>query len=294
MNKKVLVIGAGRIGGAIGKILEKKHIQAEFFDADPSKVPGQKPLNETVPVVDMIFLCVPSWGIRDAVKAFGQYLADKTIIVFLAKGIEEKTYKRADELLSDLLPKQRHVLISGPMLAEELATSLSGRGVCVSLHEPAASEVRDIFSNTNLVLEHSTDIRSIALAGVLKNIYAVGLGIADALEMGSNFKGWYVGQVLMEMSGIIEAFGGDGRAAYSCAGLGDLVATGFSPHSRNRGVGESLIKEGSAPKGEGTVSLPSVISMLGIKAQTFPVLMALKKIILEKKNAKSEFLALHV
>ena len=293
MKQFILVIGAGRIGQAIGAILEKKNIKAEFFDIDTSKVPDQKPLSETVPKANVVVLCVPSWGIREAVKNLAPHLNKKTILVFLAKGIEEKTQKRADELLSELLPGHPHVLISGPMLAEELINSLSGRGVCASLSEPAASEIKNLFSNTNLVLEHSSDIRSVALAGVLKNIYAVGLGIADALELGSNFKGWYVGQALAEMASIIKTLGGDGQAAYSCAGLGDLVATGFSPHSRNRGVGESLIKEGKAPKGEGTTSLPSILSMLGAHAKQFPLLAALGEVVIEGKSARSVFTAVH-
>lgn len=294
MNKNtVVIIGAGRIGQAIGKILEQKNIKAEFFDVDLSKVPDQKPLSETVPKANVIVLCVPSWGIREAVKDLAPHLNKKAILIFLAKGIEEKTKKRADELLSELLPKHSRVLVSGPMLAEELINSLSGRGICASVDQNATSEVKNLFSDTNLILEHSSDIRSVALAGVLKNIYAVGLGIADALELGANFKGWYVGQALAEMASIIKTLGGDGQAAYSCAGLGDLVATGFSPHSRNRGVGESLIKEGKAPKGEGTTSLPSILSMLGAHSTKFPILTALQEVIISGKDARLVFTAVH-
>ncbi len=293
MNNTVLIIGAGRIGAALGSILEKKNVRTEFFDVDVSKVPNQKPLSETVSKADVIFLCVPSWRVRDAIKDLKPYLRDNAILIFFAKGIEGKTLKRADEIFTELLPHHPNVLVSGPMLAEELANSLSGRGVCTSLDKAAISEVKNLFSNTNLVLEHSSDIRSVALAGVLKNIYAVGLGIVDALELGSNFKGWYVGQALSEMAEIIKTLGGDGQAAYSCAGLGDLVATGFSPHSRNRGVGERLIKEGVAPMGEGTVSLPSVLSMLKGEAKRFPILIALDDVILKKKDVRAVFSAVH-
>ena len=293
MKKTVLIIGAGRIGQAIGKILEKKNIGAEFFDSDTSKAPDQKPLSETVPLTDLIFLCVPSWGMRAALKEIEPHVARNAILIYLAKGLEEKSKKRVDELFLELLPRHPHVLISGPMLAEELANSLSGMGVCASFNAAAISRVKNLFRDTNLVLEHSSDIRSIALAGVLKNIYAVGLGVADALELGSNFKGWYVGQALMEMEHIIKTLGGDGAAAYSCAGLGDLIATGFSPHSRNRGVGESLIKEGRVQKGEGVVSLPSVLEMIDGEAGKFPLLQALKKVIIEKKSARQIFSAVH-
>ncbi len=293
MNDRVVIIGAGRIGQAIAKILEKKNIPSEFFDTDVSKVPNQKPLAETVPHAGIIFLCVPSWCVREALKELAPHLREHAILVYLAKGIEEKTQKRVDELFAEALPRHGHVLVSGPMLAEELINSLSGRGVCASLDHAAVSKVRSMFKDTNLFLEYSPDVRSVALAGVLKNVYAVGLGIADALELGSNFKGWYVGQAVKEMGQIIKMLGGDGEAASSCAGLGDLVATGFSPHSRNRGVGESLIKEGRAPKGEGVVSLPSILEMVAPEVKKFPLLSALRDVILEKKDARVVFAEVH-
>ena len=289
-----LVIGAGRIGTAIGNLLAKKKIAVDFFDADPSKVPGQKPLSETVPQSNLIFLCIPSWVIREAVRDITPHLRDDTIIVLLTKGIERGTKKTVNVLLDDLLPRHKHVLISGPMLAEELLQNMSTVGVCASLNAGAAQKLKEIFSGTNLTLEHSSDVTSIALAGVLKNIYALGLGITSALNLGSNFKGWYVQQAIREMADIIGLCGGDREAAYSCAGLGDLIATGFSPHSRNRGTGERLINGEEGLQSEGTVSLESVIDLVGKKADQLPILRALGDIVLQKADAKEIFSRLTV
>ncbi|MDI6821237.1 MAG: hypothetical protein QMD65_03665 [Patescibacteria group bacterium] len=311
-NKKIVIIGAGEIGRAIEKVLQNKSgIHIDLWDKNPAKVPGQKPLAEIVPLADFLFLCVPSWAMREvlnSVLAISNGVNKKTIVISLAKGIEEKTLKTTDEILKELLPNNTaYALLIGPMLAEELMQEMAGIGVVASKDRKAFDKIKTLFIDTNLKLEYSADVRGVALAGALKNIYAIGLGIIDSFNLGGNFKGWFVQKAIKEMAEIIGILGGDKKTVFSPAGLGDLIATGFSPYSRNRQLGDELVSSHVKDldvkmKSEGIVSLPSIIKLLAPyttccctgfaphnKLSAFPILQALEEIIIQHKNAKEIF-----
>ncbi len=334
MNKteRIIIVGAGEIGQAIGKILQNKQgTIIEFWDKKPTIVPGQKSLAKIIssikaPVANtrFLFLCVPSWAMRTVAGSIGQWFDKRTIVVSLAKGIEEKTLKTMDRLLEELLPKDRlFALLTGPMLAEELSNGQTGVGLVSSSQKQTYSALIKLFENTNLRLEYSADVYGSALASVLKNIYATGLGIAEALNLGGNTKGWLVQKAVTEMTEIIKGLGGRRETALGPAGLGDLVATGFSPYSSNRQVGDILVNPVRKPalshqpdrhhfhgpekqlsngvkvskttlKSEGLVSLPCLLKLLskaGVeeKINNFYFLKALQKIIIQRENPKIIF-----
>jgi glycerol-3-phosphate dehydrogenase (NAD(P)+) len=292
-KETVLIIGAGEIGRAIEKILsDKQNLKIELWDKDASKVPGQKQLVDIVPLADFLFLCVPSWASRAVLHSVLPNLNKNTLIISLAKGIEARTLKTMDSVLEELLPSAAfYALLMGPMLAEELMQGLVGIGVVASKESRVFDKTRALFADTNLLIEFSTDVRGIAFAGVLKNIYAIGLGIADGLNLGNNFKAWLVKTSVKEMAEIIELAGGQKESAFGSAGLGDLIATGFSPYSRNRQVGDELVRTGKCClKSEGFVSLPSVIKLIKEdKISQLPILQALTEIIIYHKNVKTTF-----
>lgn len=285
---KVTIIGAGEIGQAIGKILKTK-AQIDFWDKDPKKVKNQKTLADAVKNANFLFFCVNAGNIREAATSAKPYINKKTIIVSLAKGLEEKTWHPAAQILSELLPDNRLAALGGPMLAEELKKGLPGFGLVGTKDTKTFKELSKLFSNTKITIWYADDINGIALAGVLKNIYAIALGIAQGLSWGDNQKGTLVAAAVMEMNLILRSFGAKPELAFSFAGLGDLVATGSSPNSLNREVGIYLGKGKSIKKpSEGYRALPGIIKLLkGTK--NLPILNALEKIILKKQAAKKVF-----
>ncbi|TSC96002.1 MAG: glycerol-3-phosphate dehydrogenase (NAD(P)+) [Parcubacteria group bacterium Athens0714_26] len=290
MDKKVVIIGAGEIGTAIAKSLKDVNTADIFlWDKDTLKVPEQKPLSEIVPQADFVFFCVPSWIMRVAVAEVSQYLIPKAIIISLAKGIEVETLKTMNEVLGEALPKgQKFALLSGPMIAEELVAGARGFGVVATASEEVYSSINNLFKNTNIFTEYSADIRGVALSAVLKNVYAVSLGIADGLKWSGNAKSWLAAKAIKEMSEISEILGGTKETILGTAGLGDLLATGFSEHSRNHQIGDELVKTGKILlKGEGVASLNSVLKLLGEKSKDFVLLSALAGIIINGEDAKS-------
>jgi glycerol-3-phosphate dehydrogenase (NAD(P)+) len=277
---QVLFIGAGEIGTALAHVINDR-ANIDLWDKDPAQAPNMKPLEESVPLADVIFLCVPSWVMSKVVAKFTHLLRPSTVIVSLAKGIELETFKTMDAILAEALPPNQPCgVLGGPLLAEELTNKLPGIGVFASTSASAYTEVAKLFSGSNVRLEYAADPHTVALAAVLKNVYAVGLGVAEGLGWGWNGKGWLAAQALQEMTGIVEALGGNGAIIASSAGAGDFLATAMSPDSRNRTTGQEIAQTGACQTpSEGCRSVASVITMLHGNAKQFPVLIALDNII---------------
>jgi glycerol-3-phosphate dehydrogenase (NAD(P)+) len=296
MPYRVVIIGAGEIGSAIASLVKPSGAKIEEWDKDLSKVPKQRPLADIVPRADAVFLCIPSWHLRDGIAEIRPFLKKKTLVISLSKGIELGTKLTVDGLLASTLPRQQpFALISGPMLAEELVEGLPTGAVVATKRAADFKHVSALFKKSLLRLTWTTDLRGTAFAGVLKNAYALTLGIADAIPLGSNAKGWLVERAMKEMVGILRILNPKGdalAAATGPAGLGDLIATGFSPYSSNFTVGRELVAgKGITKMSEGFISLPSLLGLLGQKAQKFPLLQTVARIVIEKKNARTAFRA---
>ncbi len=292
MSKIVAIIGAGEIGQALATILRRKRIRIRLWDVDSNKVRGMKPLKETLAGTTAVFLCVPSWALRAALRNVQLLLPKAAVVVALSKGVEAKSRKTVAELLSGLLPsRQRWTLLSGPMLAEELEQRRLGAGVVATANRETFKILATLFRGTPLKVEWSKNPSAVAWAGVLKNVYAVGLGIADGLEWSWNAKGWFAAKAIEEMRGILPHLKFDALPAAGVAGVADFLATGFSPYSRNREFGERIVSRGECEfKSEGCVSLPSVVGLLGAKTvRRFPILQALTSVLIHHTDARKTF-----
>jgi glycerol-3-phosphate dehydrogenase (NAD(P)+) len=287
MNKNIVIIGAGEIGSSIGNLLKKKNHFVEWWDADASKVPGQKQRADSIPSADVLFLCIPSWAHRPALAGCVPYLSKKTIVLTVSKGLEKDTKKTIAEVLQESLPHgQPHGLLSGPMLAEEIDAEQFGCGVYATSYTETYPYIAELFGGTVLRIEYSMDIAGIAYAGVLKNVYALALGVVDGLSLGDNARGWMITQAMREASEILHRLGGMSETAQSSAFLGDLVATGSSGFSCNREEGEKMARTGICnEKSEGCISLPSVVSLLG-DTEDFPLLQTLDSIFMHHKDVR--------
>jgi glycerol-3-phosphate dehydrogenase (NAD(P)+) len=290
-NNRVVILGAGALGKAVGGLIAKNGAGAEYWDANPAAVPGQKPLAELVPGARHIFLCVPSWAMREAVHSITPYLAPETTLFSFAKGMEKDSLQTMAEMIPTLIPPaQPLVMVGGPMLAEEIVAGKKAIGVFASHNEAALAAARELFANESFAVETTSDAAGVALASVLKNIYAVALGIADGLDLSGNEKGWLAARALGEMNGIATIFGVDPKVMIGAAGAGDLIATGYSTSSRNRTVGMEIVKNGVCNlRGEGLNALPFLIRRLEEKIASFPLLMLINTIGIECKPAAPVF-----
>lgn len=289
----VVIIGAGRIGKAIGGVAAAEGHEVSYWDAVLGVVPDQQPLAEIVPSAELLILCNPSWTVRESLLSFRDFLKPAAILLSFAKGIERETRKTVDEIFSELVPVHACGMVGGPMMAEEITKGQGGVAVIGIVQANAFQRVSEAFARSMIRFERASDVHGVALAGVLKNVYALGLGIADALEWGVNRKGWYVSQAVKEMCAIMQRLGGSPETVIGPAGIGDFIATGFSPHSRNRHVGEEVVRTGKCCiKSEATVSMGSLIELLGPAVEDLPVLRGLASIAKDERSAREVFMGL--
>lgn len=289
--KKIVIIGAGEIGVALGDLLAKLGHQVSWWDSASDKVPNQRPLVDIVPEAEFVFCCVPSWGVRQALVGIYPHLSKESIVLSVTKGVEKDTHKLINELLKELLPSdQPFALLSGPMLAEELNKDNYGFGVIASDRPEVGDKVRELFAGSRIKLSFSNDLRSVAIAGVLKNIYTFAIGFSDALGWGDNAHGWLAVQSMNEVEAIFSRLKLDRLVASGPAGLGDFIATSTSSGSRNKQAALEIIATGKITnQSEGAVSIESVIFLLGGDTGGLPLLRTLADIILDRADARTVF-----
>ncbi|HRH23948.1 MAG TPA: NAD(P)-binding domain-containing protein [Candidatus Magasanikbacteria bacterium] len=285
--KKVLVIGAGKIGSAIGGIIHTVGHSVDWWDIDQSKIKGTETLEERVATADVVFLCVHSWVIRETLERVKTHLKDEVILVSVAKGFEKDTMKTADQIVEDVLPHHAFAFFGGPMVAPEIAEGKYAFGAIASKSPEVYAVIVSLFEGSRVLLNYIDDVHGTVLAGVLKNVYAMGLGMLDEQGMGSNARGWYATKVVEEMGREIAALGGKKETAYTLAGMGDFIATGMSEDSRHRGEGRRIAKGETPTQCEGVVSTPTVVQLLG-DISSYPLLHTIHHILQGKHELLSE------
>lgn len=287
---RVVFVGAGEIGAALAAVIGDR-AAISLWDKDASRVPDMRPLEETVPEADAVFVCVPSFAVREVATTIRPLLRSDAVVVVLSKGIEAVTLKTMDAVLAETLADSHPFgLLGGPLLAEEIVAGLPGAGVFASASPEAFARVAPLFAGSNVRLESSDDPRSVALSAVLKNVYAVGLGVADGLNWGWNGKGWLAGISLQEMKRIAAELGGKASTIEATAGAGDFLATAMSPDSRNRTAGREIAQRGTCTiESEGCRSLPFILSLLGERASEYFFLSALDRIVVLHEDPKTVF-----
>ena len=291
MKSAVLIIGYGEIGQAISRILGSKGVEISSWDKDPKRNTSQKELAELLPTASIIFLCIPSFALKEILDNLKNNIQPGSSIIVLTKGINKETGLTVDLLIEKILgPNQSFGLLAGPMIAEELMAGKNGYCVISSTDKKLQSEVMELFEETILIVSESSDVHGTAVASVLKNIYSIALGIVDGLGLGSDVSGKITEQALKEMAEIITNLGGQEKTAYNLAGLGDLVATGFSQDSANHKAGCELAITGKIKSfAEGVDSLPSLINILKEKTQNYPLLNSIKSAVINGKIERESF-----
>lgn len=190
----------------------------------------------------IIVNAIPTQNIRGMLEDFHSLFPIDAIIVNLSKGIEKTTYKRISEIFNEFVPECKYACLSGPSHAEEVIEDKFTSLVVSSIDEVLAKELQSIFSSDYLRIYTNTDLIGVEYGGAVKNVLALGIGMLDGLNMGDNPKAAMMTRGIHEMARFCMAMGGDRNTLYGLAGLGDLIVTATSKHSRNRNAGELLAK----------------------------------------------------
>ncbi len=257
--KKVCMLGAGSWSTALAKVLDdnghelvmwarrseqcdeinNKHSNERYLkDIKLStKIKASTDIEYAIKNAELVVLGVPSQQVRSVCQKIRPYITSEQIIVNVAKGIENKTGYRISEICAEELPDNRYCMLSGPSHAEEVASDIPTAVVAASKSLETSQLVQDYFMNENFRVYTNNDLIGVELAGATKNIIAFGAGILDGLNYGDNSKAALMTRGLAEISRFGVAQGAELSTFSGLSGIGDLIVTCTSMHSRNRRAG---------------------------------------------------------
>lgn len=256
---KVSVIGAGSWGTALAILLEKNghhvtlwsHREEEAKELakireHKSKLPGvQIPegieitgdLENALTEKEVIVFAVPSVAVRSTARKVAPYIKKGQLIVNVAKGIEETTLMTLTDIIEEEIPGAKGCVLSGPSHAEEVSRGLPTTCVVGAKDKETAEFLQNIFMNPVFRVYISPDILGIELGGALKNVIALAAGTADGLGYGDNTKAALITRGITEIARLGISMGAKADTFYGLSGIGDLIVTCASKHSRNRKAG---------------------------------------------------------
>lgn len=200
-------------------------------------------LENTILGKNIILLSVPTHGVRGILNSIKGYVKKEQVIVNVAKGIENDTLLRVSEIVKEFLPDNKFVCLSGPSHAEEVALDIPTTVVSSSDDISTAEYIQDVFMTSNFRVYTNPDLIGVELGGALKNIIALGAGISDGIGYGDNTKAALMTRGISEMARLGKEMGASLDTFWGLSGIGDLIVTCTSMHSRNRRAG-ILIGEG--------------------------------------------------
>ena len=263
--ERVGVIGAGSWGTALAVVLAKNGHQVTVWSIiedeitmlkekheHVDKLPGVKlpdsmefttDLEQAVQTSDMLVLAVPSIFTRSTAKSMAPFVKDGQIIVCVAKGIEETTLMTISDIVEQEIPNADVAIMCGPSHAEEVGVGLPTTVVAGARTKATAEKVQDVFMNEVFRVYTSPDVLGMELGGSLKNVIALAAGVADGLGFGDNTKAALITRGIAEISRLAIAMGAKAETLAGLTGIGDLIVTCASKHSRNRKAG-MLIGQG--------------------------------------------------
>ncbi|WP_338938214.1 NAD(P)H-dependent glycerol-3-phosphate dehydrogenase [Fusobacterium nucleatum] len=314
---KISVIGSGGWGIALTILLYKNGHDLTIWSFDkreaeelkttrenktklpnillPEDIKVTDNLKEAVDNKDVLILAVPSKAIRSVSKSLKDIIKDNQIIVNVAKGLEEDTLKTMTDIIEEELKEKKPqvAVLSGPSHAEEVGKGIPTTCVVSAHNKELTLYLQNIFMNPSFRVYTSPDMLGVEIGGALKNVIALAAGIADGLNYGDNTKAALITRGIKEISLLGVAMGGEQSTFYGLTGLGDLIVTCASMHSRNRragillGQGKTLdeaIKEVNMVV-EGVYSAKSALMAAKKYNVEIPIIEQVNAVLFENKNA---------
>jgi len=279
------------------KTLKKTRLNKLFLPGIkiPEEIDITYNLTEAVTNQHMIVIAVPTQFIRDVLKKINKMNFSDTTFVSVSKGIEKGTLMTVSQIIHDEIPNLNDHnigVLSGPSHAEEVSKKIPTTVSCASNDKETAKLIQVAFSTPYFRVYYTTDMIGVELGGALKNVIAIGAGIADGADFGDNTKAAIMTRGIAEISRLGIAMGADPLTFSGLSGMGDLIVTCMSKHSRNRYVGEQIGK-GNKLKAviksmnmvaEGVETCRSVFELSRKHQVTTPIADAVHQVLFEDKD----------
>lgn len=313
---KISFIGAGSWGTALSIAVADNGHEVKIWDINPDHIKAMQTTRRndkylggvTIPDniepssdvayclkdADVLVIAVASQAYRSVMKAHGEFIDDKTVIVNVAKGIENGSLLRISEVIAEFKPNNPFVCLSGPSHAEEVSHRLPTTLVSASKSKETAELIQDLFSTEYLRVYTNPDVVGVELGGALKNIIALAAGITDGMGFGDNAKAALMTRGIREITRLGVKLGAKVDTFTGLSGVGDLIVTCTSMHSRNRRcgimIGEGLTRKEAEEKVgmvvEGIYATRAAYDLSKKLSVDMPIVDELYKVLYEDSDAK--------
>jgi len=310
--RKVTVFGAGAWGSTMAQVLSdagndvllwgrSEEVIAEINSAHtnkkylvkhvlPATISATTDLAKAFQSSQIYVLAIPAQQLRTTLQEWKPYFSSESIIVSTLKGIEISSQMRMTEVIEDVLGPHKIALITGPNLADELVLRQPAGAVAAAPSIELAESIRDLFRTPYYRVYTSIDVMGCELAGAIKSVIALAVGISIGMGYGENTQAMLITRGLNEVARLCAAHGSDPLSAAGLAGMGDLVASCGSPLSRNRTFGEAIGRTGSMAEArqqvaktvEGVASAGAVVEIAHRVGVEVPVIEAVAEIVSEQ------------
>ncbi len=265
MTEEAAVLGAGNMGTALAQVIagnghpvrlwsiehdvledvRDRHLNVKYLEGvtlDRNIEPCWE-LEKAIAGASMVVVSVPSQIVRTLSRDIAGFVKPGQLVLNVAKGLEAGTHRRMSEIVTEELDPAcaRYVgSMGGPAIAIEMARGQPLAVIIGVADDSSRAACQRMLQNNHLKVETTRDVDGLELSATLKNVYSISLGMCDGTGRGTNTKAFLATVALGEMADIVEALGGERQTVYGLAGVGDLLTTGFSTHSRNRTLGDLL------------------------------------------------------
>tara|TARA_B100000315_G_C14533541_1_gene567329 strand:- start:634 stop:1629 length:996 start_codon:yes stop_codon:yes gene_type:complete len=314
---KILFLGCGSWGGALGSVLAEKGIPIKMWHRNsetvasmtdnrvhyllpsiefPANVEFTSDMEEAITNAQTVIIAIPSQSIRKLLQDNKSLFSGNQTIINVSKGLENGSLMTVSELIRDVLGDNitKIVTLSGPSHAEEVIEHQPTTLVSASSNHEAAEEVQLLFASENLRIYQSHDIKGVELGGSIKNVIAIAAGICDGIGFGDNSKAALLTRGIAEISRLGSAMGAELKTFNGLSGIGDLIVTCLSKHSRNRLVGQAIgegkplneILSDMTMVAEGVMTSKSVHSLMKKYDVTMPISEAVYQILFKHRDPK--------
>ena len=314
--KHITVMGSGSWGTALALLLHKNGHQVTLWSFEekesqklietrenlrylpgiliPHQITLTHNIEEAIKDREILVIAIPSRFIRENMVNFAPYINKEQIIVNVSKGLEESSLLRLSQVIQEILPMNPIAVLSGPSHAEEVARDLPTTCVVAATSLKISKMVQDVFMGPKFRVYTNTDMIGVELGGALKNVMALAAGISDGLHFGDNTKAALMTRGIVEITRLGLAMGAQLQTFSGLSGIGDLIVTCTSPHSRNWKAG-FLIGQGKTVEDtlqevhmvvEGIHTAKAALAFSKKYQIEMPIIQEVNSVLFEKKDPK--------